>query len=99
MSHPAGVTRLRSIAVAGSLALATVAAPVVVALTAGAGQAVAGPCLAWYGNKEDGICLGTSNGNGVTIGTPDFGVYGPDSGVGVSSGPLLPGRTWTRSAG
>ena len=60
---------------------------------------IAGPaCLAWFGNKEDGNCLGYSNGNGINVGTPDVGVYGPNSGVpgggiGVSTGPLLPGQT------
>ncbi len=85
---------------AGALAVATVAAPLAIALTSGTGHAVeAAPCLAWYGNKEDGICLGYSNGNATNIGTPNFGTYGPNGGLGVSTSPLLPGQTWTRGIG
>jgi hypothetical protein len=90
---------------AGALAVATVAAPIAVALSSGnAAETVAGPpCLAWYGNQEDGVCLSYSNGQGVNVGTPDFGLYGPESGaangrgggIGVTTGPLLPGQTWT----
>lgn len=90
---------------AGALAVATVAAPIAVALSSGnAAQTVAGPpCLAWFGNQEDGVCLSYSNGNGVNVGTPDLGLYGPESGtangrgggVGITTGPLLPGQTWT----
>lgn len=88
---------------AGALAVAAVAAPIAIALTSGdAADHVAGPaCLAWFGNQEDGVCLSYSNGNGVNVGTPDLGIYGPNSGtmpgggVGISTGPLLPGQTWT----
>ena len=94
--------RAHRVVAAGALAVAAVAAPIAISLSIGnAAQSVAGPpCLAWYGNKEDGVCLGYSNGNGVNVGTPDLGVYGPNSGslpgggIGVSSGPLLPGQTW-----
>ena len=94
--------RAHRVVAAGALAVAAVAAPIAIALSSGnAAQSVAGPaCLAWYGNKEDGVCLSYSNGNGVNVGTPDLGVYGPNSGslpgggIGVSSGPLLPGQTW-----
>ena len=41
----------------------------------------------------DGICLGYSNGSPTYIGTPDVGVYGPNGGLGVYTGPLLPGQT------
>jgi hypothetical protein len=94
--------RAHRVVAAGALAVAAVAAPIAISLSSGnAAQSVAGPaCLAWYGNKEDGVCLSYSNGNGVNVGTPDLGVYGPNSGslpgggIGVSSGPLLPGQTW-----
>lgn len=100
--------RTRRLVAAGALAVASAAAPMLFA-TATA-QAVpdlaAGPkCLAWFGNKEDGKCLSYSNGSPVLAGTPDFGVYGPASGskpgggVGVVTGPLLPGTTWTQSIG
>jgi hypothetical protein len=65
-------------------------------------QASPGQCLAWYGNKEDGICLGTSNGTPINAGTPDFGVWGPgygQNGIGISTGPLLPGQTINRPIG
>lgn len=86
----------------GALAVAAVAAPLAIAMSTGAGQAVAGPaCLAWFGSQGDGQCLSYSNGNGANFGTP-FGVYGPNGGTGVGgynggviAGPLLPGRTWS----
>jgi hypothetical protein len=62
-------------------------------------QITAGPpCLAWFGNKEDGKCLSYSNGNGVNVGTPSFnycpgGGSGSRDGCGWQSGPLLPGTT------
>jgi hypothetical protein len=75
--------------------VAAVAAPIAISLSVGnAAQSVAGPaCLAWYGNKEDGVCLSYSNGNGVNMGTPTYnGGNGPDAGL--STGPLVPGQTW-----
>ncbi|TPG37177.1 hypothetical protein EAH80_04925 [Mycobacterium hodleri] len=86
--------RVRRVASAGALAVAAVAAPLAIAMSSGPGHAVdAAPCLAWYGNKEDGICLGYSNGNPTNVGTP-FGVYGPNGSSGISTGPILPGQTW-----
>lgn len=93
------IIRARRIATAGALAVAAVAAPIAVALTAGTGSAEAAPCLAWYGNKEDGVCLGYSNGSPTNIGTPNWGTYGPNGSLGVSTGPLLPGQTWTQGIG
>ena len=98
--------RVHRVVSAGALTVAAMAAPLAIAFSVGAGQAVAGPpCLAWYGNQEDGTCLSYSNGNGVNVGTP-FGIYGPNGGTGVGgynggviAGPLLPGRTWTTSGG
>ncbi|MET0475534.1 MAG: hypothetical protein ABW001_12960 [Mycobacterium sp.] len=95
--------RAHRLVAAGALAIAAVAAPLTIALSTGAGQAVAGPaCLAWYGSQADGVCLSYSNGNPTSIGTP-WGAYGPNSGIGVGgyngggivSGPLLPGHTYT----
>ena len=46
-----------------------------------------------------------SNGNGVNVGTPEIGVYGPElgqpagGGIGVTTGPLLPGQSWTSNNG
>ena len=50
-------------------------------------------------------CLSYSNGNGINVGTPGIGVYGPNSGslpgggIGVNTGPLFPGQTWTQGIG
>jgi hypothetical protein len=62
------------------------------------------PCLAWFGNKDDGKCLSYSNGNGVNVSTPQFnacpgGGSGSRDGCGVQSGPLLPGTTINQSIG
>ena len=93
--------RVHRLVGAGALTVAAIAAPIAIALTSVEATQVAGPpCLAWYGNAEDGVCLSYSNGNGVNVGTPDLGIYGPNSGslpgggIGVSTGPLLPGTTW-----
>jgi hypothetical protein len=85
-------TRLYAAAV---LAAAAVATPVIVALSsAPATQTTAdGACLAWFGNKDDGNCMGRSNGQPVNVGTP-WGVWGPTAGV--STGPLLPGQSWNQ---
>lgn len=78
---------------AGALAVAALAAPVAVALSSSSAEhSVAAPaCLAWFGNKEDGNCMGRSNGQPITGGTP-WGVWGPSAGI--STGPLLPGQSW-----
>jgi hypothetical protein len=106
MEGPHMIVRAHRLVAAGALTLAAVAAPIVIALT-GAAQTIAGPaCLATGSfNGQEMPCLGYSNGNGVNLGTPDFGVYGPNSGsvpgggIGVSTGPLLPGQTWTQPIG
>lgn len=94
-------TRARRIATFGALAVAAAAVPALVALehsTSSTTAATGGTCLAWFGSRGDGQCLSYSN-NNVSIGTPQFGVYGPDAGsmpgggIGVSTGPLLPGQT------
>lgn len=88
--------------VAGAFAAAAVAVPLYAAIsTDAAPELTAGPaCLAWFGNAEDGKCLSYSNGNGIDVGTPSY-CYGnssnPDSDCGLSTGPLLPGQTWTWS--
>jgi hypothetical protein len=80
--------------VAGAFAVAAVAAPFAASVldtTAGSEDLARPACLAWFGNKEDARCLSYSNGNGVNVGTPEFGLYGPD-GAGINTGPLLPGQ-------
>jgi hypothetical protein len=39
--------------------------------------------------------MGYSSGNGLNVGTPDIGVFGPEygNGIGIVTGPLLPGTT------
>ncbi|MDT5102523.1 MAG: hypothetical protein QOI25_36 [Mycobacterium sp.] len=87
--------RAHRVVAAGAFAVAAVAAPIAIALS-GAGQAVAGPaCLATGSfNGQDMPCLGYSNGNGVNLGRPTYnGGNGPDAGL--TTGPLVPGQTWT----
>jgi hypothetical protein len=94
--------RARRLVAAGAFAVAAVAAPLAASVlsTNDASDQAAPPCLSWIGNKEDGNCLSYSNGNGINVGTPDIGIYGPDSGslpgggIGVSTNPLLPGHTY-----
>jgi hypothetical protein len=89
--------RAHRLVAAGALTVAAVAAPIAIALTSvDAVQTAGPPCLSTVtSNGSDPICVGYSNGNGVNLGTPDFGIYGPDgNGIGFSSGNLLPGQTW-----
>jgi hypothetical protein len=90
--------RERRVVVAGALAAAALCVPVMAILGASDASisATNGKCLAWFGSRDDGICMGYSTGNGINVGTPDIGVYGPGSGLGVSSGPLLPGQTFNQ---
>ena len=82
---------------AGALAVAALAGSVVTALgTAAVPEVTAtGQCLAWLGSRDDGKCIGYSNGSPTMIGTPNVGVWGPGygNGLGVTTGPLLPGQT------
>ena len=89
--------RARRAAVATALAAAALSAPVLVVLgTSGApSNSATGECLAWFGSRGDGICMGYSTGNGINVGTPDVGIFGPGygNGLGITTGPLLPGQT------
>jgi hypothetical protein len=85
--------------VAGGLAFAALTVPAVAALSAPDSTATAtGDCLAWFGSRDDGICMGYSNGTPTYIGTPQLGIYGPGygNGLGITTGPLLPGQTITQ---
>lgn len=88
----------RSVAI-GAFAAAAVAAPLTAALSTTPEQATqAGPaCLAWFGNKDDGKCLSYSNGSPVGVSTP--GVAFGGAGVGLTTGPLLPGTTINQGIG
>jgi hypothetical protein len=92
---------LRRAVVAGWLALAALTLPAVAAVSAPEITTTAtGNCLAWFGSRGDGQCIGYSNGSPTYIGTPQGGYLGPgyNNGVpGVSSGPLLPGQTFTQN--
>jgi len=85
-------------AAAGALAAAALTAPVVHVLAASTTVTATGKCLAWFGSRDEGTCLAYSNGNPTYIGTPDFGIWGPGygNGLGITSGPLLPGQTITQ---
>jgi hypothetical protein len=93
--------------VAGVFVAAAVAVPLyaTAASTDSAQVTASPPCLAWFGNKDDGKCLSYSNGQPIGGGTPDFGIFGPATGnnpgggVGFSSGPLLPSQTWNTPIG
>lgn len=88
---------LRRVIAAGGLALAALTVPAIASLAAPDNTTTAtGNCLAWFGSRDDGQCIGYSNGNPTFIGTPSWGVWGPGYGnniPGMSSGPLLPGTT------
>ena len=88
---------LPRVVVAGGLALAAMTVPALAALHGPASISTAtgqGQCLAWFGSRGDGQCIGYSNGSPTNIGTPQ-GSYG--SGTGVSTGPLLPGQSFNQS--
>ncbi len=91
--------KTRRLVALSAFAAAVAAGPLIaatIAPSAPQNQAYPGQCLAWFGNKEDGHCLGTSNGTPINGGTPDFGYLGPNGGgMGVSTGPLLPGQSFT----
>jgi hypothetical protein len=90
--------KTRQVIVLSAFAVAAATGPVIAATTlaTSAPQTVqaapGGECLAWFGNQEDGHCLGYSNGNGTNIGTP-WGIYGPNN---YQNGGLLPGQTFNR---
>lgn len=93
---------LRRALVAGGLALAALTVPALAALGGpeGTTTTATGQCLAWFGSRGDGQCIGYSNGNPTYIGTPQGGYLGPGYGnglPGMSTGPLLPGQTFNQS--
>jgi hypothetical protein len=84
---------------AGALAVAAVAAPIAIALTsAEAVTSVASPpCLSWFGNKDDGVCLSYANQPNINVGTPNvaIGNNNGNPGIGISTGPLGPGTSFS----
>ena len=90
--------RTRRLVAAGAFAVAAVAAPLAASvLTAADATSPVAQCLAWFGNKEDGHCLGVSNGNGVNVGTPQIGL--DQGGPAFTTGPLFPGRIYGGGTG
>jgi len=87
--------RVRLVA-AGALAAAALVGPALaLGLSAGPEVSAEGNCLAWLGSRDEGKCIGWSNGSPTYIGTPNLGVWGPGygAGLGVVTGPLMPGTT------
>jgi hypothetical protein len=82
-----------------AFAIAAATGPVIAATTPATSQpqneASPGKCLAWFGNQDDGKCLGYSNGQPINAGSPGFGAGNGPGGVGVYTGPLAPGTTFT----
>ena len=83
------------IAAAGALAGAALVVPALAVSATPASTTATGQCLAWFGSRDDGQCIGYSSGSPTYIGTPNLGIWGPGygNGLGVTSGPLLPGQT------
>ena len=92
--------KTRRVIAISAFAVSAAAGPVIAATTISTSapqnyQAAPGQCLAWFGNQEDGKCLGYSNGQPINAGTP-FGQYGPEN---YQNGSLLPGATINRGVG
>lgn len=85
------------LAVAAALSLGVVAAPLL-GMAGNSEISATGNCLAWVGSRDDGQCIGYSNGSPTMIGTPNLGIFGPGygNGLGITSGPLMPGTTITQ---
>ena len=89
--------KTRRVIAISAFAVAAAAGPVIAATTISTSapqnyQAAPGQCLAWFGNQEDGKCLGYSNGQPIQGGTP-WGIYGPSN---YQNGVMLPGMTINR---
>ncbi len=89
--------KTRRVIAISAFAAAAAAGPVIAATTISTAapqdyQAAPGQCLAWFGNQEDGKCLGYSNGQPIQGGTP-WGIYGPNN---YQNGVMLPGMTINR---
>jgi hypothetical protein len=92
----------RRLIVLSAFAAAAAAGPAIAAISASAPQdyqAYPGQCLAHFGNIENNVCLGYSNGQPINGGTPDWGIFGPNNnGFGVNGG-LVPGTTISQGIG
>ena len=91
-------TKTRRLIVLTAFAAAAAAGPAIAAISTSAPQdykAYPGQCLAHFGNIENNVCLGYSNGQPITGGTP-WGQYGPNN---YQNGTMLPGTTINRGIG
>jgi hypothetical protein len=80
----------RRVVAVGALAVAAAVAPAVSALTtpdaAAQAQPGKGQCLAWFGSRDGGKCIGWAESS-----APNWSI-GTD---GITTGPLLPGQSFT----
>ena len=100
--HMVRTSRTRLIAGAFAAAAVVVQLSTQSKFTDATPQVTAQPaCLAWFGNKDDGHCMGYSNGSPVYVGTPEVGFFGDGIGIGIpiQTGPLLPGTTFQSGIG
>jgi hypothetical protein len=91
-------TKTRRLIVLTAFAAAAAAGPAIAAISTSAPQdykAYPGQCLAHFGNIENNVCLGYSNGQPISGGTP-WGQYGPNN---YQNGTMLPGTTINRGIG
>ena len=91
-------TKTRRLIVLTAFAAAAAAGPAIAAISTSAPQdykAYPGQCLAHFGNIENNVCLGYSNGQPISGGTP-WGQYGPNN---YQNGTMLPGTTINQGLG
>jgi hypothetical protein len=91
-------TNTRRLIVLTAFAAAAAAGPAIAAISTSAPQdykAYPGQCLAHFGNIENNVCLGYSNGQPISGGTP-WGQYGPNN---YQNGTMLPGTTINQGIG
>jgi hypothetical protein len=91
-------TKTRRLIVLTAFAAAAAAGPAIAAILTSAPQdykAYPGQCLAHFGNIENNVCLGYSNGQPISGGTP-WGQYGPNN---YQNGTMLPGTTINQGIG
>jgi len=91
------LTPARALAIA-AIAVAAAVGPVYAAMsTPDPATQADGQCLAWIGARGTGKCIGREMDSQIG---PSFNFGGPtSSSPGLSSGPLLPGRTFTTPGG
>lgn len=88
--------KLGRVLAVGAFAVTAAVAPVYAAVTTpDPATEATGKCLAWLGARGTGKCIGTEYDGQIG---PSFNFGGPaSSGPAFSTGPLLPGQTFTQS--